>query len=182
MTTASNEQTNRKGLLIVITGNGKGKTTSALGQAIRAVGNGQKVFIMQFMKDGNTGEINAIHRFLPMITIRQCGNGRFISDNNIINEDIIMARQGLSIAEDAVNSNEYDLIILDEINVAIYYRLLAQDDIIDLIQRRNKSTTLVLTGRYAKDAIINIADTVSDIKEVKHHYSQGIDSQAGIEY
>ncbi|MEY8001351.1 cob(I)yrinic acid a,c-diamide adenosyltransferase [Clostridium sp. Mt-5] len=172
----------RHGLVMVVTGNGKGKTTSAFGQALRAIGHGYKVFIIQFMKGRKYGEIIAAEKYLPDLTIVQCGLDSFVMKDNPAPVDIDLAQQGFEKAKEAVKSKEYNLVILDEINVAVNFNLISEQDVIDLIKQKPPELNLLLTGRYASDKIEEIADMVSDITEVKHHYNAGIKGQAGIEY
>jgi len=171
-----------RGLIIVITGNGKGKTTSAFGQALRAVGQGYKVFILQFMKGREYGEFIAAEKYLPNITIRKSGLDSFVMRNNPAVIDIELAQKGLDIARKAVMSGKYDMVILDEINVATDFKLIKLKDVIDLIKNKPTATNLILTGRYAPKEIIKLADTVSEVQEIKHHYNAGIKDRAGIEY
>ncbi|HQK99839.1 MAG TPA: cob(I)yrinic acid a,c-diamide adenosyltransferase [Smithellaceae bacterium] len=173
--------TNR-GLVIVITGNGKGKTTSAFGQALRAVGQGYKVFIMQFMKGRDYGEFLAAEKYLPRLTLRRSGLDSFVMRGNPAPIDIELARTGFAEVQKAVSSGKYDMVILDEINVAVDFNLIPLQDVLDLIANRPASVDLILTGRYAPKELIKLADTVSEVKEIKHHYAAGIKDRAGIEY
>ena len=171
-----------KGLIIVITGNGKGKTTSAFGQALRAVGQGYKVFILQFMKGREYGEFIAAERYLPNLTIRKSGLDSFVMRNNPAAIDIELAQKGLDAARKAIMSGKYDMVILDEINVAMDFKLIKLKDVIEIIKNKPPRLNLILTGRYAPKEIIKLADTVSEVQEIKHHYNAGIKDRAGIEY
>ncbi len=171
-----------RGLVIVITGNGKGKTTSAFGQALRAIGQGYKVFMMQFMKGRDYGEYLAAEKYLPRFTICRSGLDSFVMRDSPAPVDIELARQGFETAKKAVASGKYNMIILDEINVAVDFKLIPLQDVIDLIKNRPPDVDLILTGRYAPKEIQKFADTVSEIKEIKHHYAAGIKDRAGIEY
>jgi cob(I)alamin adenosyltransferase len=171
-----------KGLIIVITGNGKGKTTSAFGQALRAVGQGYKVFILQFMKGREYGEFIAAERYLPNLTIRKSGLDSFVMRNNPAAIDIELAQKGLDAARKAIMSGKYDMVILDEINVAMDFKLIKLKDVIEIIKNKPPGLNLILTGRYAPKEIIKLADTVSEVQEIKHHYNAGIKDRAGIEY
>ena len=171
-----------KGLVIVITGNGKGKTTSAFGQALRAVGQGYKVLIVQFMKGRKYGEFIAAEKYLPRLTIHRFGLDSFVMRDNPAAIDIELAQKGLDAAQKAINSGKYDMVILDEINVALDFKLVALPKVIELIKNKPAGLDLILTGRYAPPEIIELADTVSEIKEIKHHYAAGIKDRAGIEY
>jgi cob(I)alamin adenosyltransferase len=157
-----------RGLVIVITGNGKGKTTSAFGQALRAVGQGYKVFIMQFMKGRDYGEFVAAKKYLPRLTVRRSGLDSFVMRDKPAPVDIELARQGFELAKKAIASGKFNLIPLEEM--------------IRLIKNKPPGLDLILTGRYAAKAIIKLADTVSEVKEIKHHYAAGIKDRAGIEY
>jgi len=175
-------KTSQRGLVIVITGNGKGKTTSAFGQALRAVGQGLKVFIVQFMKGRDYGEFVAAEKYLPRLTILRTGLDSFVMRDNPAPVDIDLARRGFELAQKAVASGKYNMVILDEINVAIDFKLIELEDVVRLIKSKPAALDLILTGRYAAKAIIKLADTVSEIKEIKHHYAAGIKDRAGIEY
>jgi len=171
-----------RGLVIVITGDGKGKTTSAFGQALRAVGQGYRVYIMQFMKGRNYGEFMAGSRYLPSLTIRRSGLDSFVMRGSPAPVDIELARKGFELAKKAITSGRYDMVILDEINVAVDFKLIELADLMDLIRQKPPGLDLILTGRYAAKEIIKLADTVSEIKDIKHHYAAGIKGRAGIEY
>jgi cob(I)alamin adenosyltransferase len=171
-----------KGLVIVITGNGKGKTTAAFGQALRAIGQGYKVFVLQFMKGRKYGEFIAAKKYLPHLTIRMSGLDSFVMRDNPAAIDIELAQKGLDDAQKAINSEKYDMVILDEINVALDFKLIDLQKVIDIINNKPAGIDLILTGRYAPPEIIELADTVSEVKEVKHHYAAGIKDRAGIEY
>jgi cob(I)alamin adenosyltransferase len=171
-----------KGLVIVITGNGKGKTTAAFGQALRAIGQGYHVFVVQFMKGRKYGEFIAAKKYLPHLTIRLSGLDSFVMRDNPAAIDIELAQKGLDAAQKAINSGKYNMVILDEINVALDFKLIKLKNVIELIKNKPPALDLILTGRYAPKEIIKLADTVSEIKEIKHHYAAGIKDRAGIEY
>ncbi len=171
-----------KGLVVVITGNGKGKTTSAFGQALRAIGQGYRVFILQFMKGRKYGEIVAAEKYLPRLTVRMSGLDSFVMRDNPAAVDIELAQKGLDVAKKAIVSGKYDMVILDEINVALDFKLIALPEVIELIKNKPPALDIILTGRYAPPEIIELADTVSEVQEVKHHYNRGIKDRAGIEY
>lgn len=179
---AKNAKGKKRGLVIVITGNGKGKTTSAFGQALRAIGQGYKVFILQFMKGRDYGEFVAAEKYLPRLTILRTGLDSFVMRDKPAPVDIALARQGFDLAKKAVASGKYNMVILDEINVAVDFKLINPEDVIDLIKNKPPALDLILTGRYAAKEIIKLADTVSEIKEIKHHYAAGIKDRPGIEY
>ncbi len=180
--TARSEALSPRGLVIVITGNGKGKTTSAFGQALRAAGQGLNVFIMQFMKGRDYGEYKAVRKYLPQITIRRSGLDSFVMRDNPAPVDIELARRGFAAVKKAAASGKYDMLILDEINVAVDFKLIPLEELISFIKNKPPALDLVLTGRYAPRALVKLADTVSEVKEIKHHYAAGIKDLAGIEY
>jgi len=167
---------------MVITGNGKGKTTAAMGQALRAVGHGQKVLVIQFMKGKKYGEVLAAEKHLPGITIVQSGLDSFVMRDNPAPVDIELARQGLEMAREALAAGSHDMVILDEVNVAVDFKLVPLPDLLDLIRNKPPAVDLILTGRYAPPEVVELADTVSEIQEIRHHYSKGIKERAGIEF
>jgi len=169
-----------KGYIQVYTGNGKGKTTAALGLAVRALGAGKKVFIGQFAKSKHYSELETINSLLKNITIKQYGMGCFIFEKPK-NEDIQAAQMGLKEIIGIIESDEYDVIILDEANIAVYYNLITVNELINAINKRNERTEIIITGRYATQEIINFADLVTEMKEIKHYYQQGVQARVGIE-
>jgi cob(I)alamin adenosyltransferase len=175
---------NNKGYIIVLTGNGKGKTTSALGMAMRAVGQGMKVIILQFLKGSwRYGELEAAKRLEPDLTIRQLGSGFIhVNPENPDPEDVKTAGKAWIICKEVLSDEEYGMVILDEINNAIAYGLLPIDDVLDALTRRPPSVHVVLTGRYAHPRLIDRADTVTELHEVKHAYQDGEAARKGIEY
>jgi cob(I)alamin adenosyltransferase len=170
-----------KGYIQVYTGNGKGKTTAAIGLAIRAVGAGKKVFFAQFVKGMVYSEVKAMQKFSSGITLRQYGLNCFIY-NEPTKADIVAARNGLNEVSGIILSGEYDLIVLDEANIALYYKLFSTEELIDLLRKKPEQTEIIVTGRYAPDELIEFADLVSEIKEIKHYYTKGIQAREGIEY
>ncbi|MEW6684600.1 MAG: cob(I)yrinic acid a,c-diamide adenosyltransferase [Candidatus Edwardsbacteria bacterium] len=173
----------RFGTVQVYTGDGKGKTTAALGQALRASGHGLKVFVIQFMKGSkNYGELKAVKSF-PNFTIEQYGLDTFVKKGAPSEKDLELAQKGFNKAKEIIKSSKYDMVILDEINVAIDYGLLELNEVVQLIKQKPKSVELILTGRYAPLQILALADLVTEMKELKHHYStKGIQAREGIEY
>jgi len=170
------------GLIMVYTGNGKGKTTAALGLAMRAMGHGKKVYFLQFMKGSkNYGEVR-LASSLPLLTLIQSGLETFVIKGSPSEEDLRLARQGLDAAKEAVMSGEYELVVLDEINVALDYNLIPLDEVLDLLRNKPVSLDLVLTGRYVPPQVLERADLISEVQEVKHHYSSGVQAREGIEY
>jgi cob(I)alamin adenosyltransferase len=169
-------------MIQIYTGNGKGKTTAALGLALRACGQKKKVLMLQFMKGKvNYGELRSAKR-LPGFTIKQFGRPTFVDRKNPAPADIKGAREALDFAAKAVASRKYDIIILDELNVALDFKLVPLNDVLELIKSRPEKTELVITGRYAHPKLIKLADLVSEVKEVKHYYQQGVKARKGIEY
>ncbi len=175
-------QSNKIGTVQVYTGDGKGKTTAALGQAFRASGHGFKIIVIQFMKGQiKYGEIEAV-KHIPGFTIEQYGLPTFVDKDNPSKEDVELAKKGFERAKEVILSNEYDMVVLDEANVALDYCLIKLDDVIDLIKNKPPNLELILTGRYAPDEILEIADLVTKTNEIKHHYQKGIQAREGIEY
>lgn len=171
-----------KGLVQVYTGNGKGKTSAAFGIALRAIGRGLKVYIIQFIKGGfNYGELYMIDK-LPNLELKAFGRGKFITEKPPEKEDIKLAEEALQLAEKIVESGEYDIVILDEINVALNLELISLEKVLELIKSKPKHVELVLTGRYAPNEIIEVADLVTEMKEVKHPFNKGYEARKGIEY
>ncbi len=172
-----------RGLVMVYTGNGKGKTTAALGLALRAAGHGQRILMIQFMKgDPSYGEVQAASKYLPGFTVIQSGLPSFVDRRNPSAQDLELAAQGLERARQAVTNAEAELIILDEINVALSWGLITLDQVLELIRSKPAEVNLVLTGRNAHSQVIDLADLVSEVREVKHHYRAGVKAQKGIEY
>ena len=170
-----------KGYVHVYTGNGKGKTTAAFGLALRACGADKKVFIAQFVKGKAYSEINAIRNYLPQTEIKQYGNGYFINKKPA-EADIEATQQGLREIKELVKSGDNDLVILDEIFIALHYNLISVEAVIELIKNKPDKLELVLTGRYAPHKIIDLADLVTEMKEIKHYYQNGVKARKGIEF
>jgi len=169
-----------KSYLHVYTGEGKGKTTAALGLAVRAAGAGHKVFLAQFIKGGRYSELNALERLDDLITIEQFGMGRFINGNPS-DADIKAARNGLKRMKGILASGDYKVVILDEANIAVHYNLFSAEELIDLADCRAEETELIITGRYASPEIIEKADLVTEMKAVKHYYKKDVKARIGIE-
>jgi cob(I)alamin adenosyltransferase len=171
-----------KGYIQVYTGNGKGKTTAALGQALRAAGHGHRTFFGQFLKGQDYGELAAIHKLSSFITIEQFGRKGFIHvTENPDEEDISRAQKGLEKCAQMMKSQEYRIIVLDEINVAVHFNLFLEKDIHDFLDAKPEEVEVILTGRYAPDSFIQRADLVTEMKEIKHYYKKGIQARQGIE-
>ena len=171
-----------KGLVQVYTGNGKGKSSAAFGLALRAIGRGLKVYIIQFIKGGfDYGELYLVDK-LPNLTLKAFGRGKFVTTKPPEKEDIKLAEEAFQLAKEVVESGEYDIVILDEINVALNLKLISLENVLELIKRKPKHVELVLTGRYAPSQIIENADLVTEMKEVKHPFTRGYEARKGIEY
>ncbi|HVP56994.1 MAG TPA: cob(I)yrinic acid a,c-diamide adenosyltransferase [bacterium] len=172
----------REGLIQIYTGNGKGKTTAALGQALRACGHGLRVLMIQFMK-GSTdyGEVQIAGQ-ISGFKLVQSGLPTFVKKFAPSEEDLRLAAEGVALAAKAMDDAACDILILDEINVAVDYGLVNADEIVALIQRRPPGMEIILTGRYAPTEFLEIADLVTEMKEVKHHYAAGKAMREGIEY
>ena len=169
-----------KGYIQVYTGNGKGKTTAALGLAIRAAGAGLKVFIAQFIKMGEYSEIKALKRFKDLITMEQFGTGRFIKGKPSAS-DIEGARKGIEKIKAAFTSGQYNVVIMEEANVAAKLGLLSVENLLKIMDEKPKDVELVITGRGADSRIIEKADLVTEMKEVKHYFQKGVKARTGIE-
>ena len=169
-----------KGYVHVLTGDGKGKTTSAIGISIRAAGSGLKVFFSQFLKKGKYSEIKAFKRFPDQIKFEQFGLGRFTDDNPTAN-DINAAKKGLERVKGVINENEYDVVILDEANVAVKLGLIPVQKLVSLIINKPHELEIVITGRHASPRVIEVADIVTEMKAKKHYFKRGIAARVGIE-
>lgn len=169
-------------MIQVYTGNGKGKTTASLGLALRACGHGMKVLMVQFMKGKIDYGEKLIAPEIPGFELRSFGLPTFVDKNNPSEEDLKLAKEGFAFASDAIAGGKFDMIILDEINVAVDFGLIPLDKLIKLLKDNPHDTEIVLTGRYANPKIIEMADLVSEIKEIKHPYQQNVDARLGIEF
>jgi cob(I)alamin adenosyltransferase len=171
-----------KGFVQIYTGNGKGKSTAAIGQAVRAAGFGLKTYIAQFMKEFPYNELISLKHLSEWITIEQFGGDEFVLKKELPGEEeLAKARKGSQSAKEKMLSGEYDLIILDEAIVAIYFKLIETKDLIEFINTKPTNVELILTGRYCPEELIKLADLVTEMKEVKHYYQKGITSRRGIE-
>ena len=169
-----------KGYVQVYTGDGKGKTTAAIGLAIRALGAGWRVFIAQFLKSGEYSEHKALAQFSDHLTIKTYGRNVFIKGEPE-EEDRRLAQDGYQEIAEIVASGRYRLMILDEANVAVHYGLLTVDQILDLIDRRAEGVELLITGRYAHSRLIERADLVTEMRGIKHYFDRGIKARVGVE-
>ncbi|NLA12486.1 MAG: cob(I)yrinic acid a,c-diamide adenosyltransferase [Firmicutes bacterium] len=171
----------KQGLVMVYTGDGKGKTTAAVGQALRALGHGYRVYMIHFMKGRDYGEFLASEK-LTHLTIDRAGRDEFVKRGDPDPVDVELARAGFERARKAIGSGEYDLVVLDEINVAVDYGLIAEADLFSLLEEKPPAVDLILTGRGASPELVRRADMVSEILMIKHHYNDGVEGRKGIEY
>jgi cob(I)alamin adenosyltransferase len=169
-----------KGYIQVYTGNGKGKTTAALGLALRASGASLKVYIAQFIKMGEYSEIKALERFKDLITVEQFGTGRFIKDAPS-DSDIEAARAGIKKVKQILSSGQHHVVMLEEANVAVMLGLLTVDDLLEVMAEKPENVEIVITGRGADPRVIEKADLVTEMKEVKHYFQKGVAARIGIE-
>jgi cob(I)alamin adenosyltransferase len=173
----------RKGLVLVYTGNGKGKTTAALGLALRSIGHGRHVFMVQFKKsDSSYGEIQAISKYLPDFRVLQSGKNKMSSDGALVEDERSVVLDGFNQGKEALVSGEYDLVIFDEINVVMDHGQLTVQEVKDMLSLRPEHVDVVLTGRNAPEEIVNIADLVSEVQEIKHYFHAGVKARAGVEF
>jgi len=174
----------RRGLIIVNTGPGKGKTTAAMGTALRAVGNGMRVLMLQFLKGSwHYGELDAVQAFGDNFVMKQMGRGFVkVGGAETDPEDVRLVEEAWAEAEQAILSGQWDIVILDEINYAISYKMLDPEKVVDVLKKKPEMVHVILTGRNAHPSIVEIADTVTEMREIKHAYQKGIEAQRGIEY
>jgi len=175
----------RKGLVLVITGEGKGKTTSCLGMAVRAVGYGMKVLMIQFIKGSlHYGELDGAKRLAPEFELVPMGKG-FVGirgDSLPFSEHVEAARQALSAARERMLSGKYDVVILDEVNVAVHLGLLDVSEVTAVIREKPENVHLILSGRHAREEVMELANLVSEVRNIKHPFDQGIEAEKGIDY
>lgn len=169
----------KKGYIHLYTGNGKGKTTAAFGLALRAVCAGKRVFVGQFVKSMRYHETD-IETWTDRIRTEQFGSGCFIIKEPS-QQDTDLAKKGLQRCSELLAETLYELIVLDELTIALYYNLLTKEEVLDMLNRRNPETELIITGRHAPEWLIEQADLVTEMKEVKHYYQQGVEARDGIE-
>ena len=171
-----------KGLLMVFTGNGKGKTTAALGMAMRTAGHNLKVCFIQFIKGGwHYGELDAVQRFAGLIDLHVMGQG-FTWKSENLEEDARLAREGWKFACDAIASGQYHLVVLDEFTYLLHYKMLEIEPCLEILTARNPRQHVVITGRYAPQQLLDAADLVTEMVPVKHPLQHGIKAQRGIEF
>jgi cob(I)alamin adenosyltransferase len=169
-----------KGYIHLYTGDGKGKTTAALGLALRAAGAGLQVWIGQFVKGCEYSEHHALKRYSDCITLRQYGRRCFIKGKPE-EQDIQSARQGLMEAASVLEQGDYDMIILDEACIALHFNLFSTEELLAVLAKKPEHVELILTGRNAPEELISSADLVTEMREVKHYYTQGVQARKGIE-
>ena len=166
----------------IFTGNGKGKTSAALGVVLRALGHGFKAHIVYFMKgDYPYGERNTLAQ-LPNVSFESFGHEYFIDPQNVKTEEREQARQALAVARRAISSGDFDLVVLDEVNLAVAWKLLDIEEVIRLIAEKRENVELILTGRHADERLIEKADLVTEMVEVKHPFQKGVKARKGIDY
>jgi cob(I)alamin adenosyltransferase len=175
-------ENNGLGLLHVYTGGGKGKTTAALGLGMRAAGHGFRVLMIQFMKGQiNYGELESAKR-IPGFEIRQFGRAEFVDRNNPAQVDVDLARKGLDFAKESIAGRAADIIILDELSVALEWGLVPLEEVVEMLRARPPGMELVVTGRYANTEILDMADLVTEMMEVRHPYKKGTLGREGVEF
>lgn len=179
------ESSSNDGIVIVYTGNGKGKTTASLGVALRAIGHGLRVCIIQFIKgEWNYGELNSIKKLEPDLELIVAGKGfiGIIDDDHAFEEHVRAAKTALDIVQQKISLDTFDIIILDEINYALHLGVLQLADVMKILQNRPKHLSLILTGNHASEEIITLADLVTEMKEIKHPYKKGLKAKRGIDF
>ncbi|MDW0126904.1 MAG: cob(I)yrinic acid a,c-diamide adenosyltransferase [Nitrososphaeraceae archaeon] len=179
------ESSSNDGIVIVYTGNGKGKTTASLGVALRAIGHGLRVCMVQFIKgEWHYGELNSLKKLEPDFELIVAGKGfiGIIDDDHAFEEHVRAAKTALDIVEQKISLDTFDIIILDEINYALHLGVLQLADVMKILQNRPKHLSLILTGNHACEEIITLADLVTEMKEIKHPYKKGIKAKRGIDF
>jgi len=172
----------KKGLVEVFTGSGKGKTSAALGVVLRAAGQGLRSHIIYFMKGEYPYGERKVFPLLPNVTYQSFGHEDFVDPNNVKDEERQQARQGLEAARQALAGGDYDLVVLDEINIAVAWKLIGIEEVLQLIEDKPQNVELILTGRHADPRLIERADLVTDMVEIKHPFRKGIKARRGIDY
>ena len=173
----------QKGYIQLYTGNGKGKTTAALGLALRAAGAGMKSIVIQFMKGQHYNELESVKRLDGLIIIEQYGSEDFCNvDDKNLSQHYNLARNGYNRAMEVISNNRFPIVILDEIITAHLFKLVTLDDILNLIKLKHDNTELILTGRGAPKELIERCDLVTEMKEIRHYYNDGVTARVGIEH
>lgn len=167
-------------MIHIYTGNGKGKTTAALGLAIRAAMAGKQVYMGQFIKGMDYSELKIVD-YIDNFQIQQFGRNCFI-EKEPSQEDIRIAREGLRVCQAIIESGEMDMVILDELNIALYFHLFSLEEVIGVLEKKQEDMEIIITGRYAPRELIEMADLVTEMLEVKHYYNQGVEARLGIEF
>lgn len=171
-----------KGYIHVYTGEGKGKTTASLGLAVRAAGHGLHTVIIQFMKGWiDYGELKGVAMLSPFVEIHQAGRDTFVNKKNPDPEDVRLAREGWELAKAVILGRKADLVVLDEINCAVDFGLLPAGEVLDVLRRKPDGMEIVMTGRGAAREFVEIADLVTEMREIKHYYAKGVDARVGVE-
>jgi len=171
-----------KGYIQVYTGNGKGKTTAALGLSLRAAGHGLRTVIIQFMKGWiDYGELKGVEMLSPYVEIHQAGRDTFVNRGNPDPEDVRLAREGWELARQAILGKRADIVVLDEINCAVDFGLLPVGEVVDLLRRKPEGVEILLTGRGAPPEFLELADLITEMREMKHYYAKGVDARVGVE-
>jgi cob(I)alamin adenosyltransferase len=179
---AKKQMSLEKGYIHVYTGNGKGKTTAALGQALRAAGSGLKTYMISFMKDFPYGELRSMQQINQWIRLEQYGNDAFVLNKEPPGEkDFRAAKKAFQKAQEAMVSGEFDIVIMDEICIAIYFGLFKKEQVLSMLEQKPEPIELILTGRYCPEELIEIADIVTEMVEIKHYYQKGVLARRGIE-
>jgi len=176
------DKSHTKGLVEIFTGSGKGKTSAALGVVLRALGHGLRVHIVFFMKGGYPySERNTLDQ-LPNVSFRSFGHEHFVDPHNVKEEEKEQAREALQAAREAIASGGFDLVVLDEVNIAVAWNLLEVEDVLKLIDEKPQNVELILTGRHADQRLIERADLVTEMVEIKHPFEKGIKARRGFDY
>jgi cob(I)alamin adenosyltransferase len=169
-------------MIQVYTGNGKGKTTAALGLAVRAAGHGMRTYIGQFLKGQRYGELAGMKKLAPLVKVEQFGRKGFIHvTERADEEDVRRARRALARCRKAMLSGRFDIVVFDEVNVALHFKLVAETEVLAVLDERPEGVEVVLTGRYAPASLIRRADLVTEMRERKHYYARGVRARKGIE-
>jgi len=171
-----------RGLIQVYTGDGKGKTTCALGLALRAVGQGFKVYLVQFMKGRDTGEARAAAKLSPELTLRYFGRPGLVNLKSPAREDLDLVQEAWNLAREIIASGDWDLVVLDEINLALAYGLIPLQEALEALRRRPAWVEVVLTGRQAPPELVELADLVTEMRGIKHYFTAGVKARRGIEW